>query len=199
MNRVRGVPLEFCSQRSFEVVTDASTSEAHAPSAKLVCLFAGFVIASTGLLGADADDYGKYSAPSFPVAKVQGDICVDRHDFLSIDLKAEKIKQIIQEIGSYLDNWNGYGAKRFSAKQLQVFLETITGLDSQPDVMPTARNSLLMQFVFPGGNLLMFELFSDCMEEVLVPAGDYSRAESKSFESNFSQKINDELRIMRGL
>ena len=193
-----GASLEFCSHRSFKMNPIDAPLGATMAKTLLICSFTGLVIACNGVSD-NLHDIQLEGTPALPLAtNLQWDPPADHREVPAINLQAEKNKQIIREMDSYQENWNGYGAKSFSREQLRVFNDVIQNLDFQPDIMPTARNSLLMQYVYPNNTQLMFELFEDYMEEVLVPTGNYGKAQVKTYESDFASRINDEIRIARG-
>lgn len=109
---------------------------------------------------------------------------------ISIDLQAEKNRSIILDMESYPDNWNGYGASSFSPQEIHAFLDVVLGLVYQPEIMPTARHSLLLRYLFLDQTELMFELFSDHADEVLVPNGDFSKAKNAIISSDVANSIN---------
>lgn len=114
----------------------------------------------------------------------------------SVDLQQLKNRQIIEQMGCFQDNWNGYGAAPFSSDLLTTLEKIINGLYKQPKMMPTARNSAVLQYDFKDNTILAFEVFPSYVSEVLVPNGDYSHAQSKIIRTNFISSVNQLVRAI---
>lgn len=67
----------------------------------------------------------------------------------------------INEIKELPDNWNGYGAKRFSEKIISHVTNIIYNLPNQPDIYPTAQESIQLEFNNELGDYLEFEIFEN--------------------------------------
>lgn len=67
----------------------------------------------------------------------------------------------LEEIKSLPDNWNGNGAKMFSPKFISYVRAILTNLDVEPDVFPTARDSIQLEYENSTGDYLEFEIFED--------------------------------------
>lgn len=67
----------------------------------------------------------------------------------------------LEEISHLPDNWNGRGADKVSAEFLDYVEGILTGLDVEPDVFPTARDSIQLEYENPTGDYLEFEIFPD--------------------------------------
>ena len=112
----------------------------------------------------------------------------------SVDLQRERNAQLIRSMASYQDDWDGYGAQAFSYNAIAVFEAVIDNLDYQPSVMPTARGSALMEYDFPDGTQLAFEVQADSIEMVRVPQGNFDKATDKVFTDNFIEQMNEAVR-----
>ena len=55
-------------------------------------------------------------------------------------------------------DWNGYGAEPFNEEHIEKVKFLVSLLKIQPDIYPTARNSIQLEF---GYNELEYEIFSD--------------------------------------
>ena len=113
--------------------------------------------------------------------------------------------KIIDEMASFGDDWNGYGAKPFSDKAIETFRYVISCLDVQPSIAPAAANSIYMQYADDDtGTVLAYELSGDCLNEVAVIGGDFSTARTSSCEmercgvDGFVEQINDTVHRMFG-
>lgn len=78
---------------------------------------------------------------------------VARNNDEQILLKTEKLllkenTKILSEIGRYEENWNGYGAERIDQRIIFKALDVITSLELkyQPDIFPTARGSIQLEY-----------------------------------------------------
>lgn len=67
--------------------------------------------------------------------------------------------QKISEIRCLEDNWNGNGAPKFSSKLLDFVLSVVEKLTWQPNIFPTARESIQLEYENDIGDYLEFELF----------------------------------------
>ena len=80
-------------------------------------------------------------------------------DTRNIDLCKIQSYETLNRIASLSDNWNQYGAKRFSKELVEYARTIIDKLDSQPDIFPTARNSIQLEYEKIGDFYLEFEIF----------------------------------------
>lgn len=67
--------------------------------------------------------------------------------------------QRISEIGCLEENWNGNGAPKFSSKLLDSVRSVVETLIRQPNIFPTARESIQLEYENDMGDYLEFELF----------------------------------------
>lgn len=83
------------------------------------------------------------------------------------------------------DNWNGYNGKAISSIIVETAQKIVQKICIQPQIFPTGRNSIQMQFELEDRSYLEFEIFEEkiiCME---VPRRVYSEA------SFFELQIDD--------
>ena len=83
----------------------------------------------------------------------------------------------------------------FSSKVISFFRSVIEILDKQPQIAPTGRNSLLMQYELEDNSVLAFEVCESRVEKVFVPKGDYSKAEAETFTNNMEQRIKESVTL----
>lgn len=74
--------------------------------------------------------------------------------------KYESLKRLT-EIKNLPDNWNDNNAKKFSAKFISYVRTILTHLEIEPDVFPTARDSIQLEYENSAGDYLEFEIFED--------------------------------------
>ncbi len=118
-----------------------------------------------------------------------------KKDFSSSGSKTYDFKRImnldkIDKMSRFEENWNGNGGLVFSDKALEKFKSIIYTLKYQPEIAPTGRNSLYMEYDFKDNSILAYEVKEDIVEQVYVPGGDFSRSETTSFNENISEHIN---------
>lgn len=108
-----------------------------------------------------------------------------------IDLLKGKNLMALDSMSKFEYDWNGNGGKKFSDNSISLFKQVINELIKQPEIAPTGRDSLYIEYTLNDGSLLVFELSPDELDEVYIPQGDYSRAESAVYTSDYSRNIND--------
>lgn len=95
----------------------------------------------------------------------------------------------IKFMKAFAEDWNGNGAKAFSENAIRLFEEVINSLVKQPEIAPTGRNSLLMQYELDDKSILAFEVKENLTEKVFVPQGNYAMVETETFTDDFVQNI----------
>lgn len=118
---------------------------------------------------------------------------------LFYDLRQVENLKKLDHMATFEANWDGYGAGVFSREALDLFRSIIMHISKQPDIAPTGRNSLLLQYETVDNSILAFEVGIEQVEMVLVPQGDYSLASSLVFEDDFIQQINGQVKKFYGL
>lgn len=71
---------------------------------------------------------------------------------------------ILCDFGKLEANWNHNGAEKFEASLLNRCRLLLRHLIKQPDIFPTARNSVQMEYEKENGDYLEFEIFKDNVE-----------------------------------
>ena len=104
----------------------------------------------------------------------------------------------INKIAGFKENWNGNGAKSFSPEAIEMFKNIITNLDQQPEIAPTGRDSLYMQYDANDGSLLAFEVFEKKIEKVFVPRGDMNKAETETVSTNLIEYVKENVNKFYG-
>lgn len=70
------------------------------------------------------------------------------------------------------DNWNGYGAVKFSDLVIDKAISALYFLEKQPDVFPTGRNSIQFEYEKPDGDYLEFEIFENSITAFSIISGE---------------------------
>lgn len=99
----------------------------------------------------------------------------------------------IEQMALFEENWNGNGGEKFTPEAIVYFKNIIQKLDKQPDIAPTGRNSLFIQYEL-NNNILAFEIAINKTEKVYVPNEDYSHAQVEQFDTNVISKIQDSVK-----
>ena len=96
-------------------------------------------------------------------------------------IKQDSLKTI-KDISKLEFDWNGYGANPINKKAIKLSKDIIMILDVQPDIFPTARQSIQMEYRTENGSYLEFEIFEDKITTLEVPHRNYNK--------NIQQKID---------
>ena len=113
-------------------------------------------------------------------------------------LKIENLKKL-EYMSKFQENWNGSGGQAFSNVSIRLFRDIIDHAWKQPNIAPTGRNSLLLQYELDDRSVLAFEVLESRIEMVCVPKGNYSLATSNVFTDNFIEQINSQVARFYGL
>lgn len=76
----------------------------------------------------------------------------------------EKNIRLLEEYRSLEEDWNGYGAPSLTPELVDKCIAIIKGLNMQPEVFPTGRNSIHFEYDVESFGYLEFELFLDRIE-----------------------------------
>lgn len=102
-----------------------------------------------------------------------------------------KIKNLnkIENMALFEEDWNGTGGRKFTTKAISIFKDVIEALEHQPEIAPTGRNSLYMEYEFTDNSVLAFEVAETFTEKVYVPKGDFSLATVERYTQNIIENI----------
>ena len=76
----------------------------------------------------------------------------------------------LDEYKELANNWNENGAKPFSVVFIESVKEMIRNLSVQPDVFPTARDSIQLEYEDMSGEYLELEVFEDRIATLYMSA-----------------------------
>lgn len=95
----------------------------------------------------------------------------------------------IEQIKSLENNWNNNGASKFSEKLIERSISILNTLPFEPDVFPTARDSIQFEYEKASGEYLEFEIFETWINVFMINA-DESEDEYK-LSSNENIKLKN--------
>ena len=82
----------------------------------------------------------------------------------------------LDSIGTFERNWNGYGAPAFGAGVIETAKIIVAQLTKQPEIFPTGRGTVQMEYHQKDGTYLEFEVFADRITVVYISNGDIENA-----------------------
>lgn len=94
----------------------------------------------------------------------------------------------IEEIGRLPDNWNGSGAAAFSRALVGAARALVCALPVQPAILPTARDSIQMEYERENGDYLELELFEGGRLKVFTYTHD-GAAETRDIPASAASKV----------
>lgn len=80
----------------------------------------------------------------------------------------------LDEIYALSDNWDGEGASSFSSTIIEAAKEFIRSVSVQPDIFPTLRNSIQLEYENDKNEYLEFEVFEDHIKSFFYDHKDRS-------------------------
>lgn len=82
----------------------------------------------------------------------------------------------LNDIAKLESDWNGYGAAPSTQALITQARNIITNLTEQPDLFPTGRESIQLEYELPDKSYLEFEIFEDKIAAMQVFGTDYDNA-----------------------
>ncbi|WP_375343233.1 hypothetical protein [Enterococcus faecalis] len=102
----------------------------------------------------------------------------------------KKNLNVINELAKLKDGWDGKGSYAFEERIITSSFELINNLEVQPEIFPTLRQSIQMEYE-KGDYYLEFEIFKDRIEYYFDYAGEEEEGfVSKVIDIDF-EKINE--------
>lgn len=98
--------------------------------------------------------------------------------------------KILEEIEKLEDNWNGYNAKPINKKVIENTKELLYKLDKQPEIFPTGRETIQIEYKLDSDSHLEFEIFPNEIKMMHLPKGDYKNAKFTKFKIEDVERIN---------
>lgn len=81
----------------------------------------------------------------------------------------------LKGISDLKDNWNDNNAKKFSPELISIVKNILENIVEQPEIFPTANNSIQMEYELIDNSYLEFEIFEDKIICLEVPQRNYSK------------------------
>ena len=101
--------------------------------------------------------------------------------------------QKLSEIASFGENWNGYGAKPISSSILKRTERIIRGIFEQPDLFPTADDSIQMEYEKENGAYLEIQITDSKVYEVFLMKDENSDGKTFFIDASI-QAINEQVK-----
>lgn len=105
---------------------------------------------------------------------------------MSLKYKKELYNNLkkLKEISDLKDNWNDNNAKKFSPELIFVVKNILENIVEQPEIFPTANNSIQMEYELIDNSYLEFEIFEDKIICLEVPQRNYSKYKEQIIPNN---------------
>lgn len=100
----------------------------------------------------------------------------------------------LDQIAELQNDWNGYGGKSFPQELIEKCKVIISALDHQPQIFPTGRQSIQLQYELADRSYLEFEVFGEKVSCLEVPKRRYSDARTFEFPISETQRIKEIVR-----
>ena len=115
--------------------------------------------------------------------------------FEDVDMNYRLCLEQINEIKNLRDNWNGNGAPAFSNELIERVKRITKNLISTPDILPTAEDSIQLEYENSSDEYLEIEIFENGQIRLFSATGD------DKFRTEFisEDRIDEEVRHFYGL
>ncbi|MBQ7168567.1 MAG: hypothetical protein IJR63_01525 [Synergistaceae bacterium] len=110
--------------------------------------------------------------------------CTRSRDSFTIQDELTSNLERLEDIARLDSDWNGYGAKPFTRTLIAEVRNIIQYLSEQPEIFPTGRESIQLEYHLPDESYLEFEVFEDKVVAMQVTGTDYDNAQFWEFASN---------------
>lgn len=104
--------------------------------------------------------------------------------------KSWKSIEKIDEIAKLENNWNGYGAMSFSEEVVCLAKRIVKNLNKQPDIYPTGRGTIQIQYELDNRSYIEFEIFENEIKSLEIPFGEYSEAKMRTIKAENYEDVN---------
>lgn len=114
---------------------------------------------------------------------VISDTCTRKDNSFVITDKLMRNLERLNDIARLESNWDGYGAVSFSDELVAEVRHIILNLREQPEIFPTGRESIQLEYHLPDESYLEFEVFKGHIAVMQVEQTDYDNAQFWDFTS----------------
>lgn len=128
----------------------------------------------------------KYFIPNAPLHSFAGKTILHFAHNISTQLPYAAVKNFakLESFRDFQVNWNGNGALPFLEGQIEKTKLILFNLPKQPEIFPTARQSVQFEYEKENGDYLEFEIFEDsisCLEIISGRENERQIDESEIF------------------
>jgi len=191
MNSGSLITLSNLAEKSNNNIQKKIYSKTGAVNSIAFVIFAGATMLKSPISGEAVSGYNFAEAPYIQYIDLDQEKGYANLDNTAIDLmKVENLNKI-KKMSLFSNDWNGTGGSAFSPNAISFFETIIKTLKKQPEIAPTGRNSLLMQYELDDKSLLAFEVSENRTEKVYIPKGDCSVAQVEVFTGDVGQRIKE--------
>lgn len=129
---------------------------------------------------------------SFPMSTRLNKVNINPDDDLE-DLTITDSMETLNEIANLEDDWNGYGGHKMPESVIKLAEKIVKILYRQPEIFPTGRRSIQMQYELDDDSYLEFEIFDDRIHTMVIPQMDYSRTLESEIPVSEYVKLADQV------
>ena len=135
-------------------------------------------------------EYGNMEAHTSKLYEELFDIVYNLNLYKSFDT--------IDQISKLKKNWNGYKAKRIPKRVIKIAQSIVRKLLKQPDILPTPRQSIWMQYEKEDLSFLGIEILKDRIELMYIEKENYDKAEKCTLYETDYRVINSWIEKLYG-
>lgn len=95
------------------------------------------------------------------------------------------------EISKLDDDWDGFGTESFDATLIDIVRNIIKNVNIQPEIYPTGRDSIQLEYELEDRSYLEFEVFKDKILCMRIPQRNYNKAEYEVISPTDTKRINE--------
>lgn len=88
--------------------------------------------------------------------------------YLDSQKRSDNLVKLCYHIQGLKNNWDGANAEKFDENLIFKVAHILKALPQQPDIFPTTRKSIQLEYEKPSGDYLEFEIFQDNITCLMV-------------------------------
>jgi hypothetical protein len=104
----------------------------------------------------------------------------------------------LDNIQSFTKDWNGYGAEPIPIKVVDLCRNIVMELDIQPEIFPTARCTVQMEYELEDFSYLEFEVYQNRIHIMVVPEGNFTKAMNREIPSDNYKHLAQIVNVFHG-